>query len=88
MAARYVNPIMSRVLRLRLMAALAMAAVALSACVQTATGSERIEPESQYPQLQTYPDIRVTEDVVYGTAERQPLLLDVCHPVQIGRAHV
>lgn len=58
------------------------AILALSACGPTGSESERVKPPAPlvYPQLQTYPDIRVTENVVYGTAGTEPLLLDVCHP--------
>lgn len=75
---------MSRIPRSRLLTALAatVTLLALSACGPTGSESERVKPDAPlvYPQLQTYPDIRVTENVVYGTAGTEPLLLDVCHP--------
>lgn len=81
---------MSRIPRSRLLMALAATAaiLALSGCGPTGSESERVKPSAPlaYPQLQTYPDIRVTENVVYGTAGTEPLLLDVCHPKDDGTA--
>ena len=60
----------------------------LSACSPTSTASERVEPtvEPVYPQLQTYPQIPVLEDLVYGTADDgTPLLLDACFPKDADR---
>ena len=75
---------MSRIPRSRLLTALAatVAILALSACGPTGSESERVKPDAPlvYSQVQTYPDIRVTENVVYGTAGTEPLLLDICHP--------
>jgi acetyl esterase len=64
-------------------AALAGALVlAVSACGPTGAQSERIEPTAQpvYPQVMTYPSIPVIEDIPYGAADGQPLLLDACFP--------
>jgi acetyl esterase len=56
--------------------------LALGACGPTGDDSERIEPEALpvYPQFITYPDIPVIEDIPYGTANGEPLLLDACFP--------
>ena len=56
--------------------------VALSACGPTGDDSDRVEPTSQpvYPELTTYPEIPVIENIPYGTADGNPLLLDACFP--------
>ena len=59
---------MSRIPRSRLLTALVatVAILALSACGPTGSESEQVKPDAPlvYPQVQTYPDIRVTENVV------------------------
>lgn len=60
----------------------------LAACAAPSTQSERIEPtvEPVYPQLRTYPEIPVLEDLVYGVADDgTPLLLDACFPRDASR---
>jgi len=73
--------------RVRRLTALLLAgtlAASLTGCVGgAAAGSdETISPENEsvYPEVETYPDIRVTEDVTYGIADGVPLTLDVCTP--------
>ena len=66
-------------------ALLAVAALlALTACGPTGDDSQRVDPESQpvYPQLQTYPDIPVLENLAYGTDPAQAL--DGCFPIDEG----
>ncbi|PJJ73445.1 acetyl esterase/lipase [Diaminobutyricimonas aerilata] len=62
------------------MLALGTAAL-LGGCAVTGPDAE-VTPtaESVYPQLRTYPDVPVLENVRYGTADEVPLLLDVCLP--------
>lgn len=58
------------------------ALLALGACGPTGDDSEEVTPTAQpvYPEVQTYPDIPVIEDIPYGTTDGQPLLLDACFP--------
>jgi acetyl esterase len=51
-------------------------------CSLTGSDSETVSPTtvSLYPELATYPDIPVVENVQYGVADGTPLLLDVCLP--------
>lgn len=58
--------------------------LALTACGPTGDDSQRVEPESQpvYPQLQTYPDIPVLENLAYGSDPAQ--VLDGCFPLEGG----
>jgi acetyl esterase len=51
-------------------------------CSLTGSASETVSPTtaSLYPELATYPDIPVIENVQYGVADGFPLLLDVCLP--------
>lgn len=66
------------------LAALATAFVvlALAACAPTGTQSDRVKPTALpvYPQVMTYPSIKVAENVDYSPAPATPLLLDVCMP--------
>ncbi|HEY0258497.1 MAG TPA: alpha/beta hydrolase [Lacisediminihabitans sp.] len=67
----------------RALIALAAALVLLLAgCSPTGDSSERLKPTSQpvYPQVRTYPNIRVTENVDYGGKAGSPSVLDVCLP--------
>jgi acetyl esterase len=66
----------------RATAVLAVAVIALTACGPTGTDSDVVEPESQpvYPQVTSYPDIPVFENVTFGTADGTPLQLDACLP--------
>src|SRR5688572_1885487 len=54
--------------------------LAVTACGPTGDDSQRVDPATQpvYPQLQTYPDIPVLEDLAYGDDPGQ--LLDACFP--------
>lgn len=56
--------------------------VAIAGCGPVGSDAEVVTPESQpvYPQLSTYPDIPVIENIPYGTADGEPLLLDACFP--------
>jgi acetyl esterase len=56
--------------------------LAVTACGPTGDQSVRVEPTAQpvYPQVMTYPDIPVIENIPYGTADGEPLLLDACFP--------
>lgn len=60
------------------------ALLAMAACAPTGDDSERVEPTAQpvYPQVQTYPDIPVLENLAYGTEPGQ--LLDACFPRDAG----
>jgi acetyl esterase len=61
--------------------ALVAAALVLSGCGLTGSQSETVSPtEMLSPILLTYPDIDVIENVQYGSADGEPLLLDVCLP--------
>lgn len=55
-------------------------ALALTACGPTGDDSELVEPTAQpvYPQLTTYPDVPVIENLQYGPESEQ--LLDACFP--------
>lgn len=55
-------------------------ALALSACGPMGSDSELVEPTAQpvYPQLTTYPDVPVIENLQYGPESEQ--LLDACFP--------
>ena len=66
----------------RALAAAAVLVVALGGCAATGSESETVEPAALtvYPELETYPNIPVIEDVPYGTEDGEPLLLDVCLP--------
>lgn len=57
-------------------------AVAIAGCAPVGDQSEVVTPESEpvYPELSTYPDIPVIENIPYGTADAEPLLLDACFP--------
>jgi len=61
-----------------------------TACGPLGSDSETVTPSGTglYPKLATYPDIPVIEDVQYGTAGGEPLLLDVCLPNTDGRTDV
>jgi acetyl esterase len=74
-----VRPLLPRAIGAALAGALLLA---VSACGPTGAQSERIEPTAQpvYPQVITYPNIPVIEDIPYGSADGQPLLLDACFP--------
>ena len=63
-------------------ALLAGAVLALSACGPTGTDSDTVEPDSQpvYPQVTSYPDIPVFENLAFGTADGTALQLDACLP--------
>lgn len=62
----------------------AAALLALTACGPTGDDSQRVDPESQpvYPQLQTYPDVPVLENLAYGSDPAQ--VLDGCFPLERG----
>ena len=65
------------------LAALALAALLpIAACGPTGSDSDRVDPTAQpvYPQVTSYPDIPVIQDIPYGTADGAPLLLDACFP--------
>lgn len=54
-------------------------ALLLAGCGQTGADEQASADGSfAHPQPQSYPGIRVTEDVQYGAADSEPLLLDVC----------
>lgn len=61
-------------------AVLTVVVLALSGCTPTGTQSEQVTPSAQplYPQVKTYPNIRVVEDVTYSP--RSDATLDVCLP--------
>lgn len=73
------SPIATRSLGAALAGAILLA---VSACGPTGDDSVVVDPAAQpvYPQLVSYPDIPVIEDVPYGTADGEPLLLDACFP--------
>jgi acetyl esterase len=64
--------------------ALTVATILLVAtgCSLTGSDSENLSPSGTglYPELESYPDIPVVENVQYGVADGTPLLLDVCLP--------
>lgn len=62
--------------------AAASVALVLGGCAPTGDESEQITGQvvSTNPELATNPDIPVAEDIVYGTAGGQQLLLDACLP--------
>lgn len=66
---------------------LVLACLALAGCAPLSTASERVEPtvEPVYPQVRTYPEIPVFEDLVYATVDGVPLTLDVCVPRDADR---
>ena len=66
----------------RVLAAVAALLVALTGCAATGNESETVEPAALtvYPELQTYPDIPVIENLPYGSVDGEALLLDVCLP--------
>jgi acetyl esterase/lipase len=70
--------------RSRVRTALAAIAVvlALAACSPTGADSVRVVPAAQpvYPQVKTYPSIRVQENIDYSPAHAGPRQLDVCLP--------
>lgn len=86
------SPSLRRGIRPRLLTGLAGVLVmagtlaALGGCAMTGSDTENVAPESplQYPEFATYPDIPVVENVAYGRAAGQPLLLDVCLPEDTG----
>ena len=59
-----------------------LAVVALCACGPTGDDAERVEPTSLpvYPEVRTYPDIPVIENIPYTTVDGEPQLLDACFP--------
>ena len=64
----------------RVLAAFVGLAIVLSGCAPTGSDSQEITPsEVAFPVLETYPDIRVIEDLAYG-AGADDVLLDVCLP--------
>jgi acetyl esterase/lipase len=66
-------------------ALLAIAALlTLTACGPTGDDSQRVEPTARpvYPQLRTFPDIPVLENLAYGTDPAQAL--DGCFPIEGG----
>lgn len=66
-----------------LLAAACALALLMAGCSPTGDDSERVEPTALpvYPQLRTYPEVPVIEDIQYGVADDgQPLLLDACFP--------
>ena len=75
---------MTRLIRTRTLGVVAAGAalLALTACGPTGDDSDTVTPTAQpvYPQFTTYPDIPVIQDIPYGTADGQPLLLDACFP--------
>jgi acetyl esterase len=69
--------------RLLAIAAIGMATAAvLAGCGPTGDDSEQVTPQivAVNPELATLPDIPVVEDLAYGEADGQPLLLDACLP--------
>lgn len=56
--------------------------VTLVGCGATGSDSETVEPTALpvYPQVTTYPQIPVIENVTYATAGGAPLTLDICFP--------
>ena len=75
---------MTRLIHARTLAVVAagVALLALTACGPTGDDSELVTPTAQpvYPEFSTYPDIPVIQDIPYGTADGQTLLLDACFP--------
>lgn len=67
---------------LALAAGLGVLAVALVSCIASGSDSELVSPDTHpvYPQLSTYPDIPVIENVPFGSVDGEPLLLDACFP--------
>lgn len=63
-------------------ALLALTGAVLAGCAPSGSESVRVKPAAQpvYPQVKTNPNIPVTENVVYGTADGVPLALDICFP--------
>jgi acetyl esterase/lipase len=61
---------------------LCAALLSLAACTPTGSESELLTPESQpvYPELATYPDIPVIEDIPYASQDGEPQFLDACFP--------
>jgi acetyl esterase len=60
---------------------LVAAVLVLSGCGLSGSESETVSPNGTLsPILLTYPNIEVLENVQYGTADGEPLLLDVCLP--------
>jgi acetyl esterase len=62
--------------------ALALLVCVLAGCTPSGSESVRLKPVAQpvYPQVKTNPNIPVTSNVVYGTADGTPLTLDICFP--------
>jgi acetyl esterase len=56
----------------------------LVGCAPSGAESVRVKAVAQpvYPQAKTNPDIPVTKNVLYGTAGRVPLVLDICFPAE------
>lgn len=53
--------------------------LSLTGCGTAATDNQSsVDDDFAHPPVQVYPGIRVTEDVTYGVADSEPLLLDVC----------
>ena len=60
----------------------AATALALSACGPTGDDAQLVDPATDpvYPQVQTYPDIPVIENIPYTTTDGEPQYLDACFP--------
>ena len=58
--------------------------IAVSACGPMGDESMQVDPTTRpvYPQVATYPEIPVIENIPYGTADGEPLLLDACFPAE------
>lgn len=59
-----------------------LVALALVGCGPTGAQSDRVVPSSQpvYPEATTDPTVPVIQDLPYGSADGEPLLLDACFP--------
>ncbi|MDP3208164.1 MAG: alpha/beta hydrolase [Rhodoglobus sp.] len=59
-----------------------LSAVTLAGCTPTGTSSDTVTTTATalHPTLPTDPGVRVMSDIQYGTADGEPLLLDVCLP--------